>query len=113
MPRFKLKQLSPSLSLTHEKRVQMKRQEDRQCDRKIKFQDLNDEQRLVADAVLRDGLSVFITGSAGTGKSFLLQFLIHELCVSKCDSAAVAVTRLNELPRAGENQSKRPRDGKS
>ena len=39
---------------------------------------LNDEQRLAADRVL-GGENCFLTGAAGTGKSFLLRYIIQQL----------------------------------
>ena len=52
--------------------------------------DLNDEQRQTASRAL-DGRNVFITGSAGTGKSYLLKYIIQELQMKHGDKA-VAVT---------------------
>lgn len=51
---------------------------------------LNDEQRIVAKKVA-DGKNVFITGLAGTGKSFLLEYLVLLLKTCK-DPFSVAVT---------------------
>jgi ATP-dependent DNA helicase PIF1 len=39
------------------------------------FKELNDQQKLAQELVLA-GKSVFLTGAAGTGKSFLLKHLI-------------------------------------
>ena len=40
---------------------------------------LSEEQRHILDVVLTEGASLFFTGNAGTGKSFLLRIMIHEL----------------------------------
>lgn len=40
---------------------------------------LSDEQRHVLDAVVKDGKSIFFTGSAGTGKSVLMREIIKKL----------------------------------
>jgi len=45
---------------------------------RVRLEQLTGEQQLVAHRVLR-GESLFLTGAAGTGKSFLLRFLIQEL----------------------------------
>ena len=52
--------------------------------------DLNEEQRAAAARAL-DGRNVFITGSAGTGKSYLLKYIIQELQIKHGDRA-IAVT---------------------
>jgi hypothetical protein len=57
----------------------------------IPFEDLSEEQRAAASAVISGRKNVFITGSAGTGKSFLLKYVIQELRL-KYGYAAVAVT---------------------
>ena len=51
---------------------------------------LSDEQKLVLELVVRKGLNVFYTGSAGTGKSLLLREIISALNL-KHGSRAVAV----------------------
>ena len=56
-----------------------------------KRSDLNAEQLRAADMVVVDGSNVFISGSAGTGKSFLTKYCIHELKKKHGDDA-VAVT---------------------
>ena len=45
---------------------------------KIERNTLNDEQRVASDRVL-GGTNAFLTGAAGTGKSFLLRYLIQAL----------------------------------
>ena len=45
----------------------------------IRVEDLNEEQLQASQRVLADGKSVFITGSAGTGKSYLTRYLVQEL----------------------------------
>jgi len=52
---------------------------------------LNREQKKAASQVIDGGKSVFITGSAGTGKSHLLKYIVQELKDKHGDSA-VAVT---------------------
>ena len=56
----------------------------------INVEDLNEEQVDAADAIL-GGRNTFITGSAGTGKSFLLRYLVQEFRAKHGDRA-VAVT---------------------
>ena len=56
-----------------------------------KFEELSQEQQQAARRVIDGNLNVFITGSAGTGKSFLLRYIIQELRL-KYSHAAVAVT---------------------
>jgi ATP-dependent DNA helicase PIF1 len=56
----------------------------------INLEDLNGEQIDASDAIL-EGQNTFITGSAGTGKSFLLRYLVQELR-EKHGNNAVAVT---------------------
>ena len=56
----------------------------------INVEDLNMEQIDAADAIL-DGRNTFITGSAGTGKSYLLRYLVQEFRAKYGDNA-VAVT---------------------
>lgn len=57
----------------------------------IQEEELNVEQNAAAKQVLKNGCSLFITGSAGTGKSFLLQYIVQEL-KSKYGERCVAVT---------------------
>jgi ATP-dependent DNA helicase PIF1 len=46
----------------------------------ISIESLTPEQRQAAEIILsKERRNVFITGSAGTGKSFLLKYLVHEL----------------------------------
>jgi ATP-dependent DNA helicase PIF1 len=52
---------------------------------------LNDEQRRVFDLIMR-GESVFFTGSAGTGKSFLLKEVLKALDIQERKYAVVAPT---------------------
>ena len=56
----------------------------------INQEDLNDEQIDASETIL-EGQNTFITGSAGTGKSFLLRYLVQELR-EKHGPNAVAVT---------------------
>lgn len=56
----------------------------------INSEDLNDEQ-VDASEIILEGQNTFITGSAGTGKSFLLRYLVQELR-EKHGANAVAVT---------------------
>ena len=56
----------------------------------INAEDLNDEQINAAEAIL-GGRNTFITGSAGTGKSYLLRYLVQEFR-DKHGDRAVAVT---------------------
>jgi ATP-dependent DNA helicase PIF1 len=51
---------------------------------------LNEEQRIIAKKILLGG-NFFLTGSAGTGKSYLLRYIIQEL-VHAYGNGAVAVT---------------------
>lgn len=62
----------------------------------ILMTDLSVEQQQAAQIVL-SGQNLFITGSAGTGKSFLMKFIVQELkknyeCKPKHPSGAVVVT---------------------
>jgi len=52
---------------------------------------LNREQKKAATQVIEGGKSIFITGSAGTGKSHLLKYIVQEL-KDKFGESAVAVT---------------------
>lgn len=70
---------SPSRTVQEEMRAQKERQNLRQSNSIIEYEALNADQQRVARAVLNDKSSVFITGAAGTGKSFLIRFLIQEL----------------------------------
>ena len=57
----------------------------------IEFNDLNDEQKEAANYILQ-GNNIFLTGSAGTGKTFLLRYIIQEL-EKKYDSiGSIAIT---------------------
>jgi len=56
----------------------------------IELADLNSEQQEGAKHILA-GNNVFLTGSAGTGKTFLLRFVIQEL-EKMHGEASVAVT---------------------
>ncbi len=56
----------------------------------ITKRELNHEQQLAASYAL-GGNNVFITGSAGTGKTFLMKYVIQELA-KKHGESAVAVT---------------------
>lgn len=53
--------------------------------------DLNAEQQSAADHILA-GNNVFLTGSAGTGKTFLLRYVIQEMEKLHGETGAVAVT---------------------
>ncbi|GMG42134.1 unnamed protein product [Ambrosiozyma monospora] len=55
------------------------------------IQELSEEQQKVIDMVLHEKNSIFYTGSAGTGKSYLLKKLIR-LLQSRYGKSAVAVT---------------------
>jgi ribonuclease D len=55
------------------------------------FEDLSPEQQSAAKNVIEHNNNVFITGSAGTGKSYLLRYIIQELR-KKYGFAEVAVT---------------------
>lgn len=57
----------------------------------VTFEDLSKEQQLAARNVIDHNNNVFISGSAGTGKSFLLRYIIQELR-NKYGFAEVAVT---------------------
>lgn len=59
-------------------------------DMTITSNELNEEQQRAVQHVL-DGHNAFITGSAGTGKTFLMRYVIQEL-VQKHGETAVAVT---------------------
>ena len=56
----------------------------------ISFSDLNSEQQEAAQHIL-GGNNVFMTGSAGTGKTYLLKYIVQEL-VKVHGEEAVAVT---------------------
>jgi chromosomal replication initiation ATPase DnaA len=58
---------------------------------KVTFDELTKEQQVVAKNVIDQKNNVFITGSAGTGKSYLLRYIIQELRL-KHGFAQVAVT---------------------
>ena len=52
---------------------------DDEAEPHIHENDLNSEQVAAANLVLRDSCSVLLTGAAGTGKSFLLRYIIQQL----------------------------------
>lgn len=56
----------------------------------IHFEDLNEEQRKAAELIL-EGRNMFITGNAGTGKTFLVKHVIQEL-IKRHGEEGVAVT---------------------
>ena len=56
----------------------------------ITHDDLNEEQQYASERVISNK-NAFITGSAGTGKSFLLRYLVQEL-QNRFGNNAVAVT---------------------
>lgn len=62
--------------------------------------ELSSEQQKVADAVLEQGTSVFVTGRAGTGKSTLLQYLVGEL--GRKHTAVTAPTGVAALNVGGQ-----------
>lgn len=57
----------------------------------INITKLSPEQRAAAELILEGKNNFFVTGSAGTGKSYLLKYLIHEL-KEKYGQKGVAVT---------------------
>eukprot|EP00976_Prorocentrum_cordatum_P115082 1195953-Prorocentrum_minimum.AAC.9 len=57
----------------------------------VALQDLNVEQQAAAKYIL-EGHSCFVTGAAGTGKSYLLTYVIQELNAMHSVPGAVAVT---------------------
>lgn len=57
-----------------------------------KLEQLNSEQLEVLNKVVKDEKSIFFTGSAGTGKSFVLKIIINTLREKYKDPEAVAVT---------------------
>lgn len=67
-------------------------EEAEELDTKVVYSidDLNGEQQAAAQHIIQ-GNNVFITGSAGTGKSFLLRYVIQEL-IHKHGEESVAVT---------------------
>ncbi len=60
------------------------------CSKEINLRELNSEQQAAASRALSTS-NVFITGSAGTGKTFLLKYVIQEL-VARHGESGVAVT---------------------
>lgn len=58
---------------------------------RISSSQLNREQSSVASHVLEGGANLFLTGSAGVGKSFLLRYIVQQL-IERHGAAAVAVT---------------------
>jgi ATP-dependent DNA helicase PIF1 len=53
---------------------------------------LSEEQQLVLDKVLHKGKSIFFTGCAGTGKTFLLKKIISEFQQSNTKPGAISIT---------------------
>lgn len=58
----------------------------------INFNLLSTEQKNVLDMVTVEGKSVFFTGAAGTGKSFLLKAIIQKISVGLANSSVVTAT---------------------
>ena len=56
------------------------------------FDDLTDEQRHGAELAISGTSSILLTGAAGTGKSFLLRYIIKELLARNRSGGVVAVT---------------------
>jgi hypothetical protein len=57
---------------------------------KIPFEQLNDEQKEATQQIL-SGKNYFVTGNAGTGKTYLMKYIIQEL-IDRYGEDAVAVT---------------------
>jgi ATP-dependent DNA helicase PIF1 len=58
---------------------------------------LNEEQKIVADRVLNKKENVFISGSAGCGKSYLLKVLVNEFSKKYGNAKHVAVTAMTGI----------------
>lgn len=58
---------------------------------------LNEEQRNIADDLLKNRHNAFITGNAGTGKSYLLRVLVEEFRKRNRNVAVTAMTGLAAL----------------
>lgn len=56
---------------------------------------LTNEQKAVASRALQDKQNLFITGAAGTGKSFLMRFIIQEF--EKANAGKIAITATTGL----------------
>ena len=68
---------------------------------KISKEDLNEEQLIAAERAM-NGKSVFITGSAGTGKSYLLRYIIQQLQDSGKTVAVTASTGIAAVNLVGQ-----------
>ncbi|VEU22776.1 DEKNAAC103819 [Brettanomyces naardenensis] len=79
----------PTPSLTYNPRL--KGQSSQGESSSVNIGGLSNEQQLVLDAIMYSHKNVFFTGSAGTGKSFLLRTIIQRLR-SRYGTSAVAVT---------------------
>ena len=89
---FKIKLCSPCRSVREEMHAQKARQDDRESSSVNSYDTLNADQQRVARVVLDEKKNVFITGAAGTGKSFLIAFLIQELRRREINVAVTAST---------------------
>ncbi len=83
--------LQPVKSVASRKREAGKAKIFANMEAHVRATDLNKEQRKAAQQVIEGGKSVLITGSAGTGKSHLLKFIVQEL-KEKYGESTVAVT---------------------
>lgn len=59
---------------------------------KDKLSKMNDTQKKIHDIVVNKGESVFFTGDAGTGKSFLLDCIVHSLNAGGMGKKRIAIT---------------------